>query len=70
MKTCRSDIYMCETCNAALEYAVDEDGECLDDSPSVCVADQIVYRVDMETGELWRTDERVPDGWGASEISC
>ena len=63
MKTCRSDIYECETCGGALEYAVNEDGERLDDSPLVCSLGWVTYRVDMATGVLVRADEPVPADW-------
>ena len=63
VNTCRSDIYRCEVCGDLLEYAVDGEGEAVDDSPSVCVQDGIVYRVDMDTGELVRTAEAMPADW-------
>ncbi len=63
MTTCLSDIYRCEVCGRHLKYAVDDEGEAVEDSPSVCVRDGIVYRVDMDTGELVRTAEAVPADW-------
>lgn len=65
VNTCVSDIHSCEVCGQLLEYAVDDEGESLADTPAICVQDGIVYRVDMATGELVRTGEAVPVGWGA-----
>ena len=63
MNTCLSDIYRCEVCGRLLEYAADEEGEALEDTPLVCENGGIVYRVNMDTGELVRTTEAMPDDW-------
>ena len=62
MNTCLSDIYQCELCGDLLEYAVDDEGDAVD-TASVCIRDGIVYRVDMDTGDLVRTTEAVPNDW-------